>query len=734
MSQAIVSLALLVSLINPLTATAFQGRRRATHRTAPRRPANVRTDPARGRREQTFELVWRTVNEENFDPTFGGVNWAAVYSRYRPRVAGLTTDGQLYVLLQQMLGEIPQSHFAIIPPESIPRIRPGRKPPVGTPDDKGGEAPEPPVDEEDEEGDNDAATRMLNGVGIDVRILDGQVVVTSVAADGPAAKAGLRQGFVLTGVDGVPLAKIPPTVDITPALHMRLRQRILINYLGGEPGTEVGLAYLDAENKEHQVTIKRERLKGTLSQAVGNLPPLYTELEAKRLPGEIGYLRFTVFTPQLAEKICAALKSMHDAPGLVIDLRGNPGGVMGVASGVVGLLTDKTGLIGTLRLRSGSMEIPTFPQKSAYAGPIVVLVDRLSGSTAEVMAADLQETGRALVVGERSAGQVLGANIIRLPTGALFEYARAGFKTARGTTLEGKGVVPDVEKRLDRDSLLKGEDSQLQEAVRQLELRRESVKNKRPDSAEPPPPPPAQIVVATPAAPVSNGGEAEKTAGAPKHDAPFKSTPRADQIMERYIKAVGGREALGRLKNRVSVGTCTYPFQGLSGKFMLYEEAPDKSSMQIEIPNLGTTRVVFDGKRGWTQNSLMGFHEFRGPVLPALRREYDFYKITRYRELYSEMIYKGAFDSSQGRVDVLEVVAPDGSRDELHFDSQTGLLVFGGGEMLGDYRQVGEVKIPFLRTLLVGGMEIRIQLEQVSHNVPISDDAFAEPHSCFTGQ
>lgn len=733
MSQAIVSLALLVLLINPLSAATFQGRRRAARSSSPQRTAKVKTDPAGERREQTFELVWRTVNEENFDPTFGGVNWAAVYSRYRPRVASLTTDEQLYALLQQMLGEIPQSHFAVIPPERIPKIRPRRRPPAKTPDVKGDEEPEPPVDEEDAEGDNDVATRMLNGVGIDVRILDGQVVITSVAADGPAAKAGLRQGFVLTSIDNVPLAKIPSTFDITPALHMRLRQRILVDYLGGEPGTEVSLAYLDEENKEHQVAIKRERLKGTLSQSLGNLPPLYTELESKRLPDKIGYIRFTVFTPQLAERICAAIKTMRDAPGLVIDLRGNPGGVMGVASGVVGLMTDKTGLIGTLRLRSGSIAIPTFPQRSAYAGPVVVLVDRLSGSTAEVMAADLQETGRALVVGERSAGQVLGANIIRLPTGALFEYARAGFKTARGTTLEGRGVVPDVEKRLDRDSLLKGEDNQLQEAIRQLETRRESVKNKETDSTSPPPPP-AQIVVKTPAASVSNDREAEKTAGAPKHDASFKSTPQADQIMERYIKAVGGREALERLKNRVSVGTCTYPFQGLSGKVVIYEEAPDKSSLQIEIPNLGTTKEVFDGKRGWAQNSLMGFYEFKGPVLSALRREFNFYKTTKYRELYSEMIYKGAFDSSQGRVDVLEMVAPDGSLDELHFNSQTGLLVYGGGEMFSDYRQVGEVKIPFLRTLLAGGMEIKIQLEQVSHNVTINDDAFAEPHSCFTGQ
>lgn len=734
MSGLIVSLTLSVLLINPISTTAFQDRRRGASGPAAQRTVKVRTDPVRERREKTFELVWRTVNEENFDPSFGGVNWLAVYSRYSSRVARLTTDQELYILLQQMLDEIPQSHFAIIPPDRIPKIKPKKRLTTKAAD-KGVEGTETLTDEEEAESDNNVATQMLNGIGIDVRILNGQIVITSVAADSPAAKVGLRPGYLLKSVDDIPLWNIPPGVDIPPELHMRIRQRILVDYLGGEPGTAVYLSYLDEENKEHQVTIKRERLKGTLSQSLGNLPPLYTELESKRLKDKIGYLRFTVFTPQLAEKICGAIKSMRDAPGLVIDLRGNPGGVMGVASGVVGLLTNKTGLIGILRLRSGSIPIPSFPQRSSYSGPMVVLIDRLSGSTAEVMAADLQETGRALIVGERSAGEVLGANIIKLPTGALFEYARAGFKTGRGATLEGKGVVPDVEKRLDRNSLLKGEDNQLQEAIRQIELLKESANNKRPDSTQPPPPPPpAPVVVKLPSAITTGNTEAEKAEGASKRDSSFKSTPQVDLIMERYIKAVGGREALERLKNRVSVGICTYPFQGLSGKVVLYEEAPNKSSLQIEIPNLGITKVVFDGKRGWTQNSLMGFYEFKEPVLSALRRGFDFHRITRYRELYSELIYKGAFDSSQGKVEVLEMVAPDGSRDVLHFDSKTGLLVYGGGEILGDYRQVGDVKIPFLQTLLVGGMEIKIQLEQVNHNVSISEDAFAEPHSCFTGQ
>jgi carboxyl-terminal processing protease len=732
----IASLAIYLLLINPINSLAFQNRRPRVKRSSsvPAR-ARVRKDPAQELREKTFQVVWQTVNDENFDPSFGGIDWMAVRSRYAPLVARVRTDRELYFLLRQMLSEIPQSHFAIIPPDTIPRIKPKKvrqgKTAGSNEKDEDGEAG--PGDDESE-SDNEIATQMLNGIDVDVRILGGQVVITRVAEGGPAAKAGLRPGFVIKSIDNMPLDGIPPGIDLSPILHMRLRHTILTDYLGGEPGTDVQLVYLDADNKPQQAVIKRERLKGNLSQPVGNLPPLYTELEARRLSDKIGYIRFTAFTPPLAEKICETIRSMSDAPGIIIDLRGNPGGVMGMISGIVGLLMNRTGLIGTIRTRSGGLPIPAFPQRASYSGSLVILIDRLSVSSSEVMAAALQESGRAVVVGERSAGQVLGANILKLPTGALFEYPRAGFKTSSGVTLEGKGVTPDVEKKLDRALLLKGEDNQLEEAIRQIKTRADAA-NKKETTASPTPPSPAPVPEISVVTDAGSGRSATaKSAGQPSGASAFKSTPQAEMIMERYIKAVGGREAIEGLKNRASVGVCTFPFQGLTGQVTIYEQAPYKRSIEIDIPNLGVMREVFDGKRGWVQNSMMGYYEYKEPALSLLRREFDFYKITKYRELYSEIIYKGAFDSAQGRVEVLQVSYPGGYRDELHFDAKTGLLVYGEGMRLGDYRQVDGVKLPFLMTMFVAGLEIKIQLEKVSHNVEIGAEAFAEPRSCFTGQ
>lgn len=740
MSQVIrvlTSLALGLALFSPVVAVSPQ--RKIRKRAVVQRRAQVKKDPASERREKTFQLVWQTVKDEHFDPTFGGVNWEAVRVRYAPRVARVRSDQELHRLLQAMVEELPQSHFTIVPPERIPRIRTGKKR-AGQTATKEGDALDLLGDAEDNESDNDVATQLMNGIGIDVRVLDGQIVITRVAADGPAARAGLRLGFIIKSIDDVPFDGIQRYMtgdkSLQPIIQMRLRQEIIVDYLGGEPGTEVHLLYVDEQNQERQAVIKRERLSGTLSSAVGNLPPLYTEFEAKRLTGEIGYLRFSTFTPQVAEKICGTLKSMRDAPGIVIDLRGNPGGVMALASGVVGLLVDKAGLIGAIRTRNGALPLAAYPQRSSYKGHVVVIIDRLSASTSEILAAALQETGRATIVGERSAGMVLGADIIKLPTGALFEYARTGFITYQGTTLEGKGVSPDVEKKLDRAQLLKGQDDQLQEAIRQIEISKERAKNSASSTS---PPPPAPVII-----PVPNVGTAT-TAQANPPPAPLKniepppapkkhafiSTPEAEQIVERHIQAVGGREALERLKSRVSTGVCTLPLQGIKGKVTIYEEAPDKRSMEVSIPSMGMMKFVYDGKRGWMQHPLMGFVEIEEPTLSSLRREYDFYRMIRYKELFARMDYKGTIDTAQGAINIIEFTSPDGYQEEMHFDVKSGLLVFGSGTELGDYRQVGEVKVPFLMRLWVAGLEVVMQFEQVSHNVEISKEAFAESQSCF---
>ncbi len=390
-------------------------------------------------RQQTFDIVWRTVKEKHFDPTFGGVDWDKVREKYAPRAAASQSDQELYRALQEMLGELRQSHFNIIPPEAV-------------------------IPEDQKEISN-------GGIGIDLRLVDGLAVITRVEPDSGAAKAGLRPGFVIKQIDDQTVEQVVESLaksaDRAELKNVRATRRVLAA-INGDPGTAVKVVYLDGQDRKSAATITREKLKGELSPKFGNFPPQYTEFEAKRLPGDVGYIRFNVFVLPVMEKVKAAVRQFSGAGGLIFDLRGNPGGVGAMASGIAGLLTTQAATLGTMKMRTNELKFVVFPQSNPFTGPVAILIDGGSGSTSEIFSGGMQEMGRAVVIGERSAGACLPSYFQKLPTGALFQFAIADFRTPKGVLIEGRGVIPDIEVKWNRASLLAGRDAQLDAAVEEI--------------------------------------------------------------------------------------------------------------------------------------------------------------------------------------------------------------------------------------------------------------------------
>ena len=412
---------------------------------APRIQPQTQTAPAAAKtpavssvevRQATFDMVWNTVKEKHFDPDFGGVDWDKVREQYAPKIAAVKTDRELYSLLQAMLGELHQSHFQIIPPEAI-------------------------VDDDSKEPKGGSA-------GLDVRLIDGQVIISKVEPGSKASAAGLRPGFIIKKIDDLAVdqiaARFSKSTESPAVTRVRITRTALAR-INGNPATTVRLACLDERDQTLEVTIEREKLKGEMSERFGNFPPQYTEFEAKRLDGGIGYIRFNIFVTLVMERIRQAIRSMADAPGIIIDLRGNPGGIGGMAPGIAGSLEAKQVSLGAMKMRSGRQAFIAFPQQGAYLGPVVIITDGGSGSTSEIFAAGLQELGRATIVGEQTMGAALPSIFGKLPTGALFQYAIADFKTPKGVLIEGLGVKPDVEIKLTRRALLEGRDPQLEAAV-----------------------------------------------------------------------------------------------------------------------------------------------------------------------------------------------------------------------------------------------------------------------------
>ncbi len=390
-------------------------------------------------RKETFDIVWRTVKEKHFDPTLGGLDWDKVRDEYAPRAAAAKTDSEFYGVLRQMLGELHQSHFNIIPPEAVVEDN--------SPEPTGG------------------------GIGIDLRLVDNQAMITRLEPGSAAATAGLHPGFIITRIDDTTAAQVialfAKSKESETMRTLRIT-RTLMARINGAPQSTVRVGYLDEHDQLHEATVARERLKGEMSQRFGNFPPQYTEFEAKRLAGGIGYIRFNIFVMLLMERIKTAIRGMADARGIIIDLRGNPGGLGGMSFGIAGVLQKEQASLGTMRMRSGYQNFVIFPQADPYLGPVVILTDGGSASTSEIFAGGMQELGRAVVVGERTTGAALPSIFQKLPTGALFQYAIADFRTPKGTLIEGRGVSPDIEVKLTRRALLEGRDPQLDAAIEQI--------------------------------------------------------------------------------------------------------------------------------------------------------------------------------------------------------------------------------------------------------------------------
>jgi len=397
-------------------------------------------------REKTFKTVWETVNEAYYDATFGGVDWAAMQEKYRARLPGTVDNEALRRLLQAMLGELRRSHFAIMPRETA----------VFTP----------------------AERVRIGTTGVELAYVEDLAAVDTVKEGSAAARAGLHPGDAILRIDGLDLGVLSghlTEAGFSPARRGLYVTQLASGRLRGAVGSNVELEIRGADGAERKVSVTCEANEGPWSEPMGNFPSLPVQCTARHEASGIAYLHFNVFARPAMKDIRGLLVSMPADGGLVFDLRGNPGGISIMASGISGWLSDHVFLLGTMHLRQGHIGFTVSPQERAFLGPVAVLIDSGSASTSEIMAAGLQEAGRVRVFGEDSPGAALPSLVKALPTGDLLQYAIADLQTPGGVMIEGRGVVPDEPVKRTLADLAAGHDPVLQAAQHWLESKRRKV-------------------------------------------------------------------------------------------------------------------------------------------------------------------------------------------------------------------------------------------------------------------
>jgi carboxyl-terminal processing protease len=402
---------------------------------------------------ETFDAAWTIVRDSHFDPGMNGVDWNAVKTELRPKAVAAKNDDELRKVIREMLGRLGQSHFALIPASA--------------------------------DSSTGGKSDLTADPGFESRLIDRTLVVTRLTPGGAAAGAGVKLGWVVDAIDGKSVSSA--FAGLPDAMPRRLFDveiwRRVESQLRGPGGTEVKVTFRDGADKAVTATLARQREQGQPAK-VGTLPTMYVRLESesRRTPAgkSAGVIRFNVWMAAVDAMFQKAVDGHRTADGIVIDLRGNPGGLAAMLMGISGHFLTERKPLGVMKTRDAELKFTSNPRLVSaagervepFAGPVAILVDALTGSASECFAGGMQSLGRARVFGQTSMGQALPAVFDKLPNGDVLIHAYGDFVTATGTRLEGKGVVPDEEVPLDRAQLLAGRDATLERALQWIDAAR----------------------------------------------------------------------------------------------------------------------------------------------------------------------------------------------------------------------------------------------------------------------
>lgn len=303
---------------------------------------------------------------------------------------------------------------------------------------------------EEYEQENSSTEGSYVGIGVTIqKNPEGGVKIAECYEDGPGDQAGLKEGDVISAVDGT---------DITEMEASQVVEMIK-----------------NAEDKEVELTVHRQDQEEPLEISVKVQDVELTSVFGEMLDGKTGYIRisqFTAVTPDQYEETFAELEN-QGMERLVIDLRNNPGGLL---TSVCEVLNDilPEGLIVYTEDKYGNRQEEYSEGKTPLEMPLAVLVNESSASASEIFAGAVKDYGIGTIVGTTTYGKGVVQAVHQLEDGSAVKLTVSNYYTPKGNSINEVGIQPDVEVKLDTELLNKEEisheeDNQLQEALKILE-------------------------------------------------------------------------------------------------------------------------------------------------------------------------------------------------------------------------------------------------------------------------
>ncbi len=361
---------------------------------------------------ELYDNVWMLINKKYYDPTDNCQDWDKWRYKYDHK---LKTKEDAYVAIETMLASLNDPYTRFLDPKEFSE-------------------------------ENQSIKGSLKGIGTQIGLRDGQLVIIAPLEDSPAERAGLLADDAILEING----ESTKGISIDKAADK----------IRGEKGTTVTLLIQRKGVPNKTYSIVRDEIE---VKSVSTKPPIETEI-----PKDIQYIRLSSFiSKNAAGEIETILNNSSDAKGYIIDLRSNPGGLLTNAIYISDMLL-KGGVIVSTVDRDSYKTTTRARAHQVTNKPIIVLINKGSASASEILSGALKDNSRATIVGEQSFGKGLVQEINRLPDEAGVNITIQRYLTPSGSDIHKKGITPDVVVELKKENVDAKNDVQLKKAIELL--------------------------------------------------------------------------------------------------------------------------------------------------------------------------------------------------------------------------------------------------------------------------
>ena len=352
--------------------------------------------------QKLFDNVWYTVRNNYYDVTMNHQSWSRWKEHYRGKIK---TDADAKVAIDTMLASLddPYSRY---------------------------------MDKEEYNDQNSSINSKITGIGVNIASISGKVNIINVMDGTPAQAANLQAGDVILDIDGKEVNGLPLS-DVA-------------NLVRGPENTVVQLTIMRNKDKFVKRVMRKEIKIKTVKSSVDK---------------NIGYIQISSFlgnsTPN---EFIDAVEKTKNTQGLILDLRGNTGGLLPNAIFIANLFIPEGNLVSIVGRNNYRYDIYAQDAEFEIDKPMIVLVDGSSASASEILSGALKDYKRAKLLGTRTFGKGMVQKIIPLPNETGLNLTIAKYLTPNGEDINERGINPDIEVKLTSENIRNKEDVQLETA------------------------------------------------------------------------------------------------------------------------------------------------------------------------------------------------------------------------------------------------------------------------------